>query len=73
MNTMTQNEFLEYVGNNIRKIRMARGLSLHILGDKIGMPARAIEEIEQGLIASSLADLYDIACVLEVHPKELFA
>ena len=70
--TMTQNEFLQHIGNNIRKFRQARGLSLTILGDKIGIPARAVEEIEQGLIATSVADLYDIASILEVDPKELF-
>ena len=69
---MNQNEFLQYVGKKIKEIRTARGLSVHILADKIGISPRAIEDIEEGLIASSLADLYDIASVLEVHPKDLF-
>jgi transcriptional regulator with XRE-family HTH domain len=69
---MNQHEFLARVGKNIRNLRLARGLHGAILADKIGIPVKAINGIEEGLIATSLTDIYDIAMVLEVDPRELF-
>jgi hypothetical protein len=68
---MNQNEFLKRVGDNIKQLRLSRGLNAGIIADKLGIPTRSVEGIEDGLVATSLIDIYDIACVLEVEPLEL--
>ena len=66
----TQNIQL-YVGENIKKIRLARGLSLEDVADKIYKSKSTISKYEKGTIAIDIATLEDISRVLDVHPAQL--
>ena len=66
----TQNIQL-YVGENIKKIRLARGLSLEDVADKIYKSKSTISKYEKGTIAIDIAALEDISRVLDVHPAQL--
>ena len=66
----TQNIQL-YVGENIKKIRLARGLSLEDVADKIYKSKSTISKYEKGTIAIDIATLEDISQVLNVHPAQL--
>ena len=66
----TQNIQL-YVGENIKKIRLARGLSLEDVAEKIYKSKSTISKYEKGTIAIDIATLEDISQVLNVHPAQL--
>ena len=66
----TQNIQL-YVGGNIKKIRLARGLSLEDVAEKIYKSKSTISKYEKGTIAIDIATLEDISQVLNVHPAQL--
>ena len=63
----TQNIQL-YVGENIKKIRLARGLSLEDVASRIYKSKSTVSKYERGSIAIDIATLEDIAEVLDVHP-----
>ena len=69
---MDQEKFLKLVGDNIKRIRMKRGLNARTLADRMGVPVGSVEMIEKGLVLTSLVDIYEISSVLEVDPVELF-
>ena len=66
----TQNIQL-YVGENIKKIRLARGLSLEDVASRIYKSKSTVSKYERGSIAIDIATLEDIAEVLDVHPAQL--
>ena len=66
----TQNIQL-YVGENIRKIRLARGFSIEELAARIYKSKSTVSKYERGAIAIDIAALDDIAAVLDVHPAQL--
>ena len=66
----TQNIQL-YVGENIKKIRLARGMSLEDVADKIYKSKSTVSKYEKGTIAIDIAKLEDISRVLDVHPAQL--
>lgn len=59
------------IGQRIRKIRKARGLSQDELASKIGISTTHMSHIETGNTKLSLAVLVDIATVLEVRTDDL--
>ena len=60
-----------YVGENIKKIRLARGLSLEDVAARIYKSKSTVSKYERGSIAIDIATLEDIAEVLDVHPAQL--
>ena len=66
----TQNIQL-YVGENIKKVRLARGLSLEDVAEKIYKSKSTVSKYEKGTIAIDIATLEDISRVLDVHPAQL--
>ena len=66
----TQNIQL-YIGENIKKIRLARGLSLEDVASRIYKSKSTVSKYERGSIAIDIATLEDIAEVLDVHPAQL--
>jgi transcriptional regulator with XRE-family HTH domain len=67
---LNQKEFLQQVGSNIKRLRTASGLSVNVLADRLGIPARGFEMIESGFVEASLTDLFEIAKLLEVEPRK---
>jgi len=61
------------VGNNIRKLRQARGMSQENVADEIGMGASSYSKIERGETDPNLTRLVDIARVLEVDVVDLLS
>ncbi len=59
------------VGENIKKIRLARGLSLEYVASKIYKSKSTISKYEKGSIAIDIATLEEIAMALDVHPAQL--
>ena len=66
----TQNIQL-YVGENIKKVRLARGLSIEDVAEKIYKSKSTVSKYEKGTIAIDIATLEDISRVLDVHPAQL--
>lgn len=60
------------VGENIRRLRRARGLSQEALAHESGMAMRYLAGIERGEENPSLAFLVRIATALGVTPGDLF-
>jgi HTH-type transcriptional regulator/antitoxin HipB len=63
--------FLKQIGDNIRKERLKKGITLAGLGEDIGLDKSNMHKIEQGKNIT-LVTLIKIATYLEVHPIKLF-
>ena len=63
--------FLKQVGDNIRKERLKKGITLAGLGEDIGLDKSNMHKIEQGKNITLLT-LLKIAAFLELHPNKLF-
>lgn len=61
------------VGKNIRKYRLANGLSLENMANKIFKSKSTISKYENGSIALDVETLGEIANALNVHPSQLLA
>ena len=61
----------KYVGENIKKIRQARGLSLEEVAARIYKSKSTVSKYEKGTIAIDIATLKDISIALDVHPAQL--
>lgn len=59
------------IGQRIRKIRRARGLSQEQLAEKVGISTTHMSHIETGNTKLSLPVLVGLADALEVHADEL--
>jgi transcriptional regulator with XRE-family HTH domain len=62
---------LKIVGENLRKIRLSKNISQENLALECGLEYSQINRIELGKINTSISQIYLIASVLKVHPKEL--
>uniref|UniRef100_A0A7C3IPJ3 XRE family transcriptional regulator n=1 Tax=Gracilinema caldarium TaxID=215591 RepID=A0A7C3IPJ3_9SPIR len=65
---MNENELLQLLGGNIRKMRTVKGLSQYSLALKTGMAPNSINDIENGKRWVSAKSLSRIANALEVEP-----
>ena len=59
------------LGEQIRKLRTAKGLTLEELAFRAGMDYTHVSGIERGRRNPSFAALIDLAKALNVHPSEL--
>lgn len=59
------------IGQKIRKIRKARGLSQENLAEMVGISTTHMSHIETGNTKMSLPTFMGIACALEVRTDEL--
>jgi transcriptional regulator with XRE-family HTH domain len=72
MNTKNQVQiFLKQIGDNIRKERLKKGITLAGLGEDIGLDKSNMHKIEQGKNIT-LVTLIKISAYLEIHPTKLF-
>lgn len=65
-------DYIDAFGRNIRKLRMAKGLTMTELANLCDVEYRQISDVELGKISTSLATIYQIAQGLEISPKDLF-
>lgn len=60
------------LGDNLRELRLARGITAHALGEATGIAATAITGIERGKVANpGVYTLYAIATTLGVRLEDL--
>lgn len=59
------------VGENVRRIRNARGISQEQLAERSGYSQQYISGLERGLQNPTVVTIYEIATALEVNPVDL--
>ncbi len=65
-------QFTEVFGNNVRKVRTQKGMTLEQLSLEAGLTYSQISRIELGKINTSAYTVYLLSKTLEVSPSELF-
>jgi DNA-binding XRE family transcriptional regulator len=65
-------EFIIQFGQNLRKIRESKNMSMHTLAYTINAEYSQISRIERGLINTSIGVTYEIAQALNIDIKALF-
>ena len=68
-----RNEPIEHVGQRVRQMRLAKGLTLRQASRLCGVPVSTFSNIESGNHAVSLKNLMRIAAGFEVPPTALFS
>jgi transcriptional regulator with XRE-family HTH domain len=68
-----QDDTLAGLGARIRSLREERGMKLKDLADGAGLSDAFVSRLERGLVSSSVANLIQIAQILDVGVSELFA
>jgi transcriptional regulator with XRE-family HTH domain len=56
---------------NVRRLRLARGMSQEDLAERSGLSARYVSSIERAVVAASVTVLGQLADALQVDPCEL--
>lgn len=69
----THDEALAGLGARIRSLREERGMKLKELADAAGLSDAFVSRLERGQVSSSVANLIQIADVLDIGVSELFA
>lgn len=64
--------FVIAFGNNLRKLRLSKNISMQNLAYAINVEYSQISRIELGKINTSIGTAYDIAMALEVPLTDLF-
>lgn len=65
-------QFIAAFGENLRKIRLAKGISQEDLADKADLTLSQVGRIERGVINTSISMVYALAAALEIESMELF-
>ncbi|MFN5641026.1 MAG: helix-turn-helix domain-containing protein [Sphingobacteriales bacterium] len=71
MKSYSSFSFLLKLGNNIRRIRKIKGLSMEGLANEIEMEYRQLGRIERGEINTTILSLLKISVALKVTVKDL--
>jgi len=69
--SFSSSSFLLKLGNNIRRIRKIKGLSMEGLANEIEMEYRQLGRIERGEINTTILSLLKISIALKVSVKDL--
>lgn len=72
MNNLRDKKVLTAFGNNLRKLRQAKKLSMEELSYEVDVDLSQIYRIEKGLINPTLTTLNAIAKALDITLKDLF-
>lgn len=70
---MTEPSVEKRLGERVRQLRLARGMSQPELGDRIGRVFQQVQKYEQGISSPNLSLICAIADALEVSLGELLA
>lgn len=63
---------MDVISDNIRYIRMMRGLSQKELGDRVNKSANAVSNWEKGTTSPDVETLDKVCKVLHVDPNQMF-
>ncbi len=69
---MEKETFLIKLGNRIKELRKAKGLSQTDLAHKCGKDSQSLERVENGKTNPSAYYLYEVAKALKIPVKDLF-
>lgn len=72
MRNATSQNFIKAFGENLRKIRLGKQMSMQTLAYTINVEYSQISRIELGKISTSIGIAYEIAVALDVPVKDLF-
>lgn len=72
MRKVEDNYFLKQFGQNLKTVRISKGLTQQHLADSLNVEISQISRIERGLICTSIINLKKIADSLKVDVGELF-
>ncbi|HEY1926625.1 MAG TPA: helix-turn-helix transcriptional regulator [Caulobacteraceae bacterium] len=61
------------VGNHVRRLRIARGLSQEQLSESSGFSQQYISDLERGLRNPTVVTLFELSQALGVTPTDLIA
>lgn len=73
VNKLDKKVILIEFGNNLRKFRLAEGLTQEQLANELGVEISQISRIERGVINTSVTTLYAISKILKIEASEFFA
>ena len=73
MITPTDKKVLKKFGENLRKLRKNKGLSLREMSYACSIDNSKIAKIEKGMINITFTTLLQLAVALEAHPSSLLA
>ena len=73
MKASIDKEFIRLFGQNLRKIRESKKMSMQSLADSINVEYSQISRIERGVINTSICVAYAISQALEIEITELFS
>lgn len=68
----TKEEFQKILGENVRRIRNGRSLTLEQLALEAGIPYSQVSRIELGKRNPSCYTIYILSLALDICPSELF-
>lgn len=71
MEDVTAQEYLNKFGENLKKIRTKKNLSLRQLSAECSVDYSDIGKIEKGKVNITYLTMIDLAKGLQVHPKKL--
>ena len=66
-------QFIKAFGNNLRRIRLEKGISQEDLADKANLTLSQVGRIERGVINTSISTVYSLASALEIESVDLFS
>lgn len=72
MDNQDKKSILISFGGNLRKLRLAKGLTQEQLANELGIEISQISRIERGVINTSVTTLYAIANALKIDVSQLF-
>lgn len=72
VNHKRNEEFIAAFGNNLRKLRKSKGLTMEKLADAADVEYSQIRNIEHGKINTTISTAYALAKALEVESYALF-
>ncbi|KMQ70004.1 hypothetical protein ACM39_00380 [Chryseobacterium sp. FH2] len=72
MKASIDKDFIILFGQNLRRIRESKKISMQSLADAINVEYSQISRIERGIINTSIGIVHAISQALEVEVKELF-
>ncbi|GIZ07892.1 helix-turn-helix domain-containing protein [Flavobacterium sp. UMI-01] len=72
MDNLNKKNILINFGENLRKLRLSKGLTQEQLANEIGVEISQISRIERGVINTSITTLYTISMTLKIDIDEFF-
>lgn len=72
MKSTPYNIYLKEFGNNLRRIRKAKGLSMEAVANEAEIEYRQLGRIERGEVNTTIISLLRISEILKVDVKMLF-